>query len=475
MTSERIPETEHSNPAIPGKSGHLRGESGFVRGEGELAVYRERWQQTGHVLTRWEAIQAYGEATINEALEYGSAILKETKTSTKDALASRRENLGLTTLHVARAARVSQSAVEQAESTPAVVDIDQLERIAFVLGLDERFVAFRSDCGGDADLGLRLKTLQLATVGNTPSISPAVAVLLAETASVIRTQHRLQDWLNIRSELDRFQKSNDYGSYQNPAWRVGYSLARDARAKLGLDNQPITSMRELVEKRLGIPVIQASMNPQIAGATVTNTDAQGNEVRGVLLNISGDNDNVWVRRATLAHELGHLLYDPEQELKKVRVDSYSASQSDPQTLQSDYVEQRANAFAIAFLAPVEAVAEMTAPPIKQEDVDNVMSTFGISHTAARYHIGNCHYRQYDVPEGSSLAIPSDEQRAAENFSVDYFPLEETADQRRGKFSGLVAATFEEALISEDTAAEYLQCERHLVSHHSQTLRDLFEI
>ena len=475
MTSERTARTNQNAQSIPRRSGNPEVQPRFVRGEGELAVYREHWKQTGHVLTLWEATRAYGESTINEALEYGSAILRETRTSTKDALAKRRSELELDCQTVANAAGVTEDDVIQAESLPSQMDIDKLERIAFALGLDERFVAFRADCGGDADLGMRLKTMQRVPYGSTPRITPPAAALLAESASVIRVQHRFQEWLELKSELGSFQRSDDYGSSQSPAWRVGYRLARDARAKLELGNQPIPSMRELVEKRLGIPVIQASMNQLIAGATVTNTDDKGNEVRGVLLNINGDNSNVWVRRATLAHELGHLLYDPEHQLEKVRVDSYSTSQFNPETMQSDFVEQRANAFAIAFLAPTESVAQMTSPPIWQEDVDKVMSTFGISHTAARYHISNCHHRQYDVPEGSSVAAPSDEQKAAEIFSMDYFPLEETAYQRRGKFSGLVAAAYERGFVSEDTAAKYLQAEPHSVQRCSRILRDLFEV
>ena len=235
-------------------------------------------------------------------------------------------------------------------------------------------------------------------------------------------------------------------------------------------------MRELVEKQLGIPVVQARMNPQIAGATVTNIDGFGNEVRGIVLNVSGDNQNIWVRRATLAHELGHLLYDPSSELKKVRVDLYQDNQQDAESHSTaDYVEQRANAFAIAFLAPIESVREMVTTPIHEEDVANVMSTFGISHTAARFHIGNCHYRNFDVPDGSLNASPSDEQRAAEDFTIDYFPIPSTPDQRRGKFSGLVAAAYEREFISEHTAALYLHCKVDEFKSASKHVRSLFEL
>ena len=39
----------------------------------------------------------------------------------------------------------------------------------------------------------------------------------------------------------------------NPAWKIGYNLAENARMTLKIGQSPISSMRELVEKRLGIP------------------------------------------------------------------------------------------------------------------------------------------------------------------------------------------------------------------------------
>ena len=447
----------------------------FVRGGGQLAVYRPQWNQTGHILTWWEAREAYGQETIDEALEYGSAILRETPTSIEDAFRKRREDLGLGHSTVANAVGLQTNQIASAESQPSRLSIGELEQIAFVLGLDERFVAFRSDCGGDADLGVRLKVLHREP-GNAARVSQRNAILLSEAASVIRVQHRLQEWLRLSSELGQFVESSDYGSVQNPAWHIGYALAKDARRKLGLGIDPIPSMRELVETRLGIPVVQAEMNPRIAGATVTNTNDFDQEVRGIVLNVAGENDNIWVRRATLAHELGHLLYDPNYQLDTVRVDFYQNNEQNAETYTTvDYVEQRANAFAIAFLAPIESVLELTPTPVADKDVANVMSTFGISRTAAKFHISNCHYRQFSIPEPAPDTGPYDEQIAAENFTVDYFPLLGTPHQRRGKFSGLVAAAYELGFISEHTAASYLHSGTEEFTSVSSNLRDLFGV
>ena len=49
-------------------------------------MYEESRNPTGHVLTAWEAFNAYGVGVLEEAVEYGAAILKRTKDSTSSAL-----------------------------------------------------------------------------------------------------------------------------------------------------------------------------------------------------------------------------------------------------------------------------------------------------------------------------------------------------------------------------------------------------
>ena len=449
----------------------------FVRSEAELGIYDESRNPTGHVLTAWEAFTSFGLDVLEEAVEHGSAILKRTKNSTGDALRQRREDLGLDHRSVGRAAQIPEADVKTAEFFPSPVPLGSLERLAFTLGLDERLLAFKVNPGGDAKLAYRLRTLVNEQVRSAGAISRGTALLFAEAASIIRVQYRLQEWLRLQGDRDRFNPHDDYGSAMNPAWKIGYNLAENARMTLKIGQSPISSMRELVEKRLGIPVIQAQLPNAIAGATIMTTDEGGKEARGVVLNTVGENENVWIRRATLAHELGHLLYDPDVKLANVRVDSYHDSGKNPETemMETDFAEQRANAFAIAFLAPNGAVRRSAPTPVSEESVSNVMQTFGISHTAARYHISNSYYRRFAVPPRVFDSTPSDEQKAAENFAVDYFPLSDTPEQRRGRFSGLVTACYERGLISEDTAALYLRCSAQDFQDNLKLLRTLYEV
>ena len=177
-------------------------------------------------------------------------------------------------------------------------------------------------------------------------------------------------------------------------------------------------MREIVEVRLGIPLIQARLPKAIAGATIMTTDDSGDAARGIILNAVGANRDARVRRATLARQLGHLLYDPDEYLQRVRVDACEDLRAAPQSRATDPVDQRANAFASAFLDP------------------------------------------------------SDESVAIEDFSLDYFPIPSAPYQRRGRFAGIVAAACGEGLITDHTAALYLGCDKEIVGEHIANLRSL---
>ena len=431
----------------------------FVRSSYEIGPLKEGQKPPGHVLTAWEAYQSYGLEILDEAIEYSGAILLESVGAIERTFRNRRNDLGLPVESVAGAAGVSVDIVRQAEKLARDIPVKELETIAFVLGLDERLLAFDEVGSADRDLAFRLKTLQ-QTGAETSVISAGTALVFTEAASVIRVQTMLMDWLGQSSVVNQFQPSSDYGSYQNPAWRVGYNLARQTRTQLELETRystPIRSMRDLVEKDLGIPVVQARLQPSIAGATITTRGYNGDEVRGFVLNTIGENANVWVRRATLAHELGHILYDPTQELKELRVDSYTGTLANPEVSNGDYVEQRANAFAIAFLAPLESVRDMTPTPVEAEAIGKVMQTFGISYTAARYHVFNAHYRQDNLPEQAELPGPTEEWLTAEDFTLDYFPVRSVSFQRRGRFAGLVTECYQSGMLSSYTAALYLGC------------------
>ena len=419
-----------------------------------LATYEQGSAATGRRLTRHEVLEAYGSSVFPEIEEHLSAILLKTTDAIEHALRTQRDELGVTRGHLASAANVSPEVVEAAETFADQVSIRDLEHIAFVLGLDPAQLSYHERAGADPELGVRLRVLtRTASIPSETRMSPGTVLRFSEAASIIVAQSRLQDWLKKPREVTGFEPSSDFGP---PAWSAGYDLAAQAREQLGIGLKPIRSMREMVEDRLGIPVVQVELPAAIAGATISVSGS-----RGIVLNVRGANTNVWIRRTTLAHELAHLLFDPEARLASVRVDSYEEMQRNTEETagSQDDVEQRANAFAVEFLAPRESVRQLSdVTAVTAESIQNVMYQFGIGRAAARYHVRNAWYGQAELPPEYSIgATPTDEQKAAEDFTQDFFPVQGIPGQRRGRFATLAAEAVADGLITADTAAQYLAC------------------
>ena len=413
----------------------------FVRGRAQLSLggmYEGTPQ--GHLISAKEAFDNYGLEVLEEAVENGSALLLKEPNAAGNAIRRQRQSLGLTMKQAASYTALDVATMKHIEGSSGRdrVTVQELERVAFKLGLDEAQIAYQG-LAGDTAVAARLRSMRSAE--ETTRLTPNTVLTFTEAASVIRAQHRLMNSLGAHS-AQRFNFVPD-GYYGNGrAWRVGQELSQKARDILGI---------ELVEDTLGIPVIQAELSQKsIAGATISVAD--GDEIRrGIVLNLKGDNENPLVRRATIAHELAHLLYDPDEYLNPVRVDTYEGLASDltsPPYLDDEYyrVEQRANAL----------VHDMTLPPFSGEDVSRVVSKYGISVIAASYHVVNAHFRQYDYPRDVT-PDRGDDWRGVENFTVDFLPISSTPVTRRGRFARLVVEACKNRLISTESAAEYLCC------------------
>jgi hypothetical protein len=156
---------------------------------------------------------------------------------------------------------------------------------------------------------------------------------------------------------------------------------------------------------------------------------------------------------TLAHELGHLLWDPGQRLESLMVDRYDeiegAANQPP-----DGVEVRANAFAIAFLAPPAEVERIVRDGGPSAAIAEVSERFGVSVTASRRHIQNvCHLERIQMPKAQ--IAPSEDWKVWEDYTNDFFPLAGTPVARRGRFAGIVVTAWRRNIISLDTAATLL--------------------
>ena len=219
--------------------------------------------------------------------------------------------------------------------------------------------------------------------------------------------------------LAEFEPSHDYG-HGEPAWRAGYVLAERTRERLGLGLEPIESMRDLVEHRLGIPIIQVALPTRIAGATVSSHGQ-----RGIVLNTAGANSNVWIRRTTMAHELAHILFDPEEQLSNVRVDSYDetarAEHGAGVPRQCRAARERLRG---SVPGPARGCQEDRSEPCPSERDEHRAGDVELRHRSGRSTLP-CRQRlvgtgRASARTGTFAAEPTDEQVSAENFTLDYF-------------------------------------------------------
>jgi len=418
----------------------------FVRGQTMLAEASA--EATGHRLAAAEALNNFDFSTLLAAVEEGQAPLVRERSEPARTLRRHREALGYTQLHLAKLAKVTVEDVVKAETPGKISSIRILERLALPLAIDERVLGFKNQVGVE-ELGVRLR--QLAHAEGSAGLSPTAVAELAESGWVIARQKSLLSLIGAPNteSLERFPPDDDYGY---PTYERGYSLAARTRQILGLNPEaPIRSMRSLISDTLNIPLVQTRLGRGLAGATIANGEA-----RGIVVNIEGDNQSVWVRRMTLAHELGHLLWDPAQSLNRLMVDRY-LDLAVNSSYRRDPVESRANAFAIAFLAPPSAVDRMF------HQADNIISAvfevalhFDVSVTAAAAHIGNVSRVRVVLPRGSRFPEPSDEIRAQEDFTIDFFPIKDIPPALVGRFAWVVARALDENMISTDTAATLLR-------------------
>lgn len=438
----------------------------FVRSQSQISP--ERPAATGPRMTARWALKQFGYATLREAVDEGASVIGVSLDEPARSLREQRERLGLTQEQVARASTLTVAEVRRAEQPGAISPIRRLQILAQTLGLNDEQLGIRADASADQQLAVRLRTL--GNAGRHVRFSPTLVLKLAEAAWTISRQNLLAVELGVvPAVLKQFDASDDYYA---PVWRRGYELAERTRTLLDLDPlAPIPSVRELIDK-LGIPLIQATMGRAFAGATVVNGDD-----RGIVVNTEGDNQNVWVRRMTLCHELGHLLWDPPSRLRHLHVDNYD----DLRTAEAgggDEVEARANAFAISFLAPCQAVIEIIKRGESPTDqVIELMKRFGVGATAAKYHIANVSRNwgaEVDTRHVTSneLPPPGDYWVTNENWTADYFPVASVPISRRGRFSGLVAIAASQELISTDTAASWLQAAPSALAPQLATIAEL---
>ncbi|WP_338669381.1 ImmA/IrrE family metallo-endopeptidase [Pseudodesulfovibrio methanolicus] len=436
----------------------------FVRSQDHLAVHDSN--ANGRVLTAFETATYYPDKLM-EVLEYGVASLPCLRDEPADTIRSARESFGISIEELARYTQVPEETIRDAENSNSRTPILELQKIAHALDIDDAQLSINPKSDNHS-FGYRLRTFS-----DDNTIEKKDVMAFAEAAWVAQTQLKLESWLGFTADypLCLFEKNPEYGNPNYRAWRIGYELAEKARELLEVDQDHVF-LRETCEK-LGIPVIQTELSENIAGATLSVAG-----MRAIVVANDRRHDDVLIRRMTIAHELGHLLWDTEENLNDIRVDTFDHIGENPQFMNTvddhdRYVEQRANAFAVHFIGPIDHKFA-TGITDDTELVVNAVEKFGFSVTSATYHLANRLGRNVTPQRINDESLDRGSWDGKESFGIDLFPISNVPVSRRGLFSYRVAKCYKEKLITISTASSYMKCSEEDFLRNVDLLTGMFE-
>lgn len=166
-------------------------------------------------------------------------------------------------------------------------------------------------------------------------------------------------------------------SYIARAHKQGESLAQWARNKFGINSHDKADPEKILNQ-LGVEVRQHYFGVAMVDAIGCWSPQHG---PAVLVNLNGKHAHARAgRRATLAHELAHVLVDRHGSLPAAEVLGDGAPR---------YPEQRASAFAAEFLLPKNVAAERVRNAYGVQDaVSTLLRDFEVSRELAAWQIIN---------------------------------------------------------------------------------------
>ena len=251
---------------------------------------------------------------------------------------------------------LSPSALSRIESGQRRVASHELAELADVLGASV-----------DDLLGTRQRSAALVLAARVTQVSPADYRVVAERArQVLEADDLLGRIVPAGAPLSM---PSIRGGDVPVTKGGGRELAKRAREALGLGDGPIGDLTAIIEEQVGAHVLVEPLPQGVHGFCAVYPTAGGLPAAAVII-VNGE-DVLGRQRFTLAHELCHLLAgDP------VDVEVLSS-----QTERSP-AEHRADAFAVAFLAPEAGVLRAVGSrPFDEALVRRMSRLFGMSHQA----------------------------------------------------------------------------------------------
>jgi len=267
--------------------------------------------------------------------------------------------------------------LERLEAGQPGVSTTQLDDLAEALGLDPRALRRGEERLRPAPtVFLRHERMQDFRNDDLNLLDDAIAQARTLTALGQLLQEAPAEWPGAG-----FRRSESPHDTPEAAARHGYQLAGDLRRALERITEPLDDIRALVEERLGIAIVLRELSTRAACAV------KAGDAAAIVL--SGGSFRTASRaRGAIAHEVCHILHDPDREGVHIVLDR----DSDRSTHAN---EQRARAFAAELLLPRAGLNRLLGVPrsVREQDtakelVIQAMEHFGASWQITANHLCN---------------------------------------------------------------------------------------
>lgn len=285
----------------------------------------------------------------------------------------REHDLGLSLRFVADRAGLTEAELKEIEEGKREPFIDELSSLARVLGLHLDHL-LPAEVRGKGVEPIRL-LLKSSETFRPPEQSKAI---MADSA---RAALDLLELCNARSRHNGAAKVAPAPLPKNtsvPEFKSGADLARALRKAFGVRG-PIESMHDFVSQTLGIPVLGARLGEY--GPDAFTVYSPGRRA-AIVLNITPGtkNTHALARRFTLAHELGHALFDRPTNGSALGI---ACRVSSDRNLGA---EARANAFAMRFILPEREVQKLGDAVLKPATFRKLMTEWGVNFAALKLYL-----------------------------------------------------------------------------------------
>lgn len=322
-----------------------------------------------------------------------------------------RTRLGLTQEEVAESMQMSRPTISQIEAGKRPVSSLEISRFARLYHVPVHVLLQEA---AEGEVVAEEAFFRLAEAA-TPELKPTTRAVLLDFVEDCRECAELER--KVLGRIPDLAVSYSAEKYGSNSMRQGELVAEEERKRMGLGDDPVTNLPELLELQ-GIKVI-ARHHPQatdIVGAAIYRRELGP----AIFVNLSQSEFAPGRLNFTAAHEYAHLLF--EREVDALDYESYLL---DPKPF-----EQRANSFAAAFLMPEKGILkELNSIGWKRgQGLSHVHALylsvrFGVSYRAMLWRLVNVgliteaeRAEMYELPVVSSIAGLGYRKEVAEQLS-----------------------------------------------------------